>query len=288
MKTALVTGANGFIGKRLVNSLRSLGYVVYTHDYGNGDISQKEALDAYPAVDYVFHLAGLVYVPDSWLHPHDFFRVNVIGTATALEFCREHQSQFIFISTYVYGEPHYNPVDEQHAVSPVSPYHESKLQGERLVRFYADRYALKATILRVFNIFGHGQNDMFLIPKVLNQLLDENTACIKVHDLYPRRDFIYVDDVVRAIVLATKQSANFALYNVGSGQSYSVEEIIIACIQAAGIQKPYMGEQHQRRGEISDCYADITRIWEELGFRPKLSLKDGIGCMISEYIEGKK
>lgn len=281
----LVTGASGFIGTRLVRHLRETGHTVYCHDYEQGDISRADALQTYPVVDHVFHLAGRVFVPASWEETHGFYRVNIMGTVTVLEYCRTKKCSLTYISTYVYGEPQAVPIVEAHPLKAVSPYHQSKLIGEELVAFYSSIFGVKAAVLRPFNIYGPGQNKQFLIPKVLDQLLDKGATSINVFNLEPRRDYIYIDDVVAAMTATLQQMSHYDVYNVGCGISYSVADVIETCMKVTGIVKPYQGEKRIREGEINDCRADISKITKELGFHPRVSLEMGIGMMVDESNE---
>ena len=112
----LVTGANGFIGKHLVK-LRSENHDVVCHEISDGDISEKGALEKYKNIDYVYHLAACTYVPSSWDYTYDYFRTNILGTVTVLEYCRKNKCAITAMSTYVYGEPQYLPIDENHPIS---------------------------------------------------------------------------------------------------------------------------------------------------------------------------
>ena len=111
---ALVTGAKGFIGSRLCAALTAAGHQVLPFDIDTGDISQPHALDAVEKADIVYHLAARAFVPDSWTLTHEYMQTNVIGTETVLEYCRARQARLVFLSTYLYGEPQYLPVDENH------------------------------------------------------------------------------------------------------------------------------------------------------------------------------
>jgi nucleoside-diphosphate-sugar epimerase len=279
MKRVLVTGADGFLGRRLCKRLAQDGYDVLGYSISDGDIS-IESLH-FEDVDWVFHLAALTYVPESWENPALYYRVNVIGTENVLELCRRNKCGMTFISTYVYGPPQYNPIDEKHPVVPNSPYNHSKVLAEELCQFYNRVFNLPIIIFRPFNIFGPGQAGHFLIPTILNQLFDDAKKEIKLIDLEPRRDFVYIDDIVEAIAMSIVRNI-FQIYNLGSGTSVSVLELAEAAMEVSGINKPILSERVSRRNEVSNIVASIQKAHLELGWTPQVNLKEGLSKIIAE------
>jgi len=281
MGNILVTGADGFIGKRLVIKLKDLGYTVLEHTIHDGDIAST-TLD-FQDVDHVFHLAGLTYVPYSWENPSEFYRVNVMGTQNVLEFCRKNDASLTFPSTYVYGAPITIPISERHPVNPNTPYNHSKVLCESLCEFYNKVFKIDITVLRPFNIFGAGQSPEFLIPTVINQIINQDVKEIIVKDLLPKRDYLYVDDLVEAMCI-TVGNKGYRVYNVGSGSSLSVEEVILSIQKISGIFKPYLSLNARRTNEVDDIIADITKIKSELNWRPKYSWNEAISLMIKDIL----
>ena len=186
----------------------------------------------------------------------------------------------MFMSSYVYGIPVKLPVDESHPVTPSNPYAQSKYEAENLCKSYSEQYHLPITIVRPFNIFGIGQPDHFLIPKIISQALDASLARIDLMDLSPRRDYIYMDDLISAMIgLMQKKSAG--TFNVGSGYSLSVKEIAEKIMKAAGVKKEIASSNDIRPNEIPDVVAGISRISKETGWSPKVSFEEGIGRIIT-------
>ena len=190
MKHILVTGASGFIGKRLVKKLRTAGSIVTTISSINGDIAEPNTFSDLNNldVDFVYHLAGKTFVPESWSNPALFHRINVSGTLNVLELCRLKNIPMAFVSSYLYGAPKYQPIDELHPIEPNNPYALSKANAEDLCRFYALHYGIPIAIFRPFNIFGPGQSKLFLIPKIIDQIFEDQS--ISLDDLSPRRDYL--------------------------------------------------------------------------------------------------
>jgi nucleoside-diphosphate-sugar epimerase len=229
--------------------------------------------------DHVYHLAGLTYVPNAWSEPAQFHLVNAHGTARVLDQCRHSGVPVTYVSAYVYGSPTQLPISESMPARPNNPYAFSKLQGENACRFFAQEYGVRVAVLRLFNVYGPGQNGSFLIPTISRQVLDPGIDEIVVADLTPRRDFVHVEDVVDALLLAPGFDAG-ATYNVGCGNSWSVGDVIETCLRAAGKSKRVRDRGERRPNEILDVVADISAISSASGWRPKTSFERGIRSVI--------
>jgi nucleoside-diphosphate-sugar epimerase len=275
----LVTGSDGFIGTALVPLLQQAGHEIFSFGLANGDISCDPLF--FPGVTRVLHLAAKTYVPESWQDPFSFYQVNVMGTVNVLEFCRRQGCPVTLMSSYLYGPPRHLPISEDHPIDPNSPYNHSKALVESLGEFYAAKFGLPVTVLRPFNIFGPGQRPDFLIPAIVRQVLDPAVETIEVADLEPRRDYLYLDDLVRAILATLSASPAYAVYNLGSGQSFSVEQVIQAVQSAAGTAKPYHSRGQRRPGEVMDTVADIARARSELGWEPLIPFTEGIRKVVA-------
>jgi len=274
----LVTGANGFIGSHLVRALRGAGQSVCEHSLRDGDITACPL--EFEGVAHVFHLAGKTFVPESWKTPKAFYDVNVMGTVNVLEFCRRQGASLTLVSSYVYGQPRWLPIGEDHPLSPSNPYSHSKILAEEVAQYYSEQFGLEITIVRPFNIFGPGQADHFLIPKILKQALDPGQNRITVADLRPRRDYLYVGDFV-SLLTATMVRPCGSVYNAGSGTSVSVTELIEIINRVVEAAKPVCSEECQRPDEILDVVADVSRASTELNWRPQTDLTKGLRQMVA-------
>jgi nucleoside-diphosphate-sugar epimerase len=277
-KYILVTGSSGFIGKHLVKSLREQEYVVYEFDHDQGDIADFKF--QFTRLDHIVHLASLIFIPASWDNPQEFYRTNVMGVVNVLETCRKYNCSLTYISSYVYGTPQYLPVDENHPVNPSSPYNHSKLIAEDVCRFYSEAFHIPVTIFRPVNVYGPGQRADFLIPKIIAQALDQAVNAIEVMDLRPKRDYLYVDDFIDAVILSFSQQ-KFDIFNISSGHSVSVEDIILTILRESGCEKPYSAKNIERPNEIWDVYADHSKLSSQMNWSPKTSFEKGIEICIS-------
>lgn len=277
----LVTGSDGFIGRALVDRLRDAGRHVIAHGRAFGDIARDGAFDMPEAVESVIHLAARTFVPASWDQPVPLLQTNVMGTARVLEFCRSKQATLVYVSAYLYGEPERLPISESAPIRPNNPYALSKHLAEQLCRFYAENLAVPATIIRPFNAYGPGQDRKFLIPKILEDVRDRHA--IEVEDLEPRRDLVFIDDLIEAIATASaRKSPAFDVFNIGSGASHSVAEIIATIQEVAGTNLEVKSRGSKRRNEISDVVADTAHARNVLGWEPRVSLTEGIRqCWLS-------
>jgi nucleoside-diphosphate-sugar epimerase len=273
-----VTGADGFLGQALVRRLRDMGREVIAPSRAGGfDILQGD-LDLKGA-GHLFHLAARTGVPAAWADPAGFHLVNAHGTVRVLEACRQAGCPMTYVSGFVYGRPDRMPIRESDPARPNNPYALSKWMGEEACRFYASAYGQRVGVVRPFNIYGPGQDQRFLLPVIIDQVVDPAAGEVVVKDLEPKRDFIHVDDVIGAL-LAVAEGGAGGTYNVGSGESFSVREIIEAAFRAAGQAKPIRSTDETRPNEIMDVLADTTAL-RGLGWEPRIDLDQGIAMMVA-------
>jgi nucleoside-diphosphate-sugar epimerase len=276
MSSVLVTGASGFVGRHLVGRLWTAGFAVIPHTSAEGDIA---SCDFPHSVTHVVHLAALTFVPDSYQHTRDFYRVNVLGTVNVLEHCRRTGAALVFLSSYVYGAPERLPVDENHPVCASNPYGHTKLLAEQTCRFYAEQFGVPLTVVRPFNLYGEGQSEKFLIPSLIRQTLSPSAAEMVVADERPRRDYIHVEDVADLLVKMVHTTAP-GTYNAGSGVSHSVTEIAALINTISVVKKPLRSLEERRPNEIPDTVADITRARRTFDWEPRISLHAGLERML--------
>ncbi len=276
----LVTGAGGFLGRALMAELSARNLPALGVDMQEGDIADPAFLNTLPTkVDRVFHLAAQTYVPDSWERPQEFIRTNALGTGNILQYCVENKTPVTLISGYLYGTPQVLPITESHPLSAGNPYALSKKLAEEMGEFYHRVHGVPITIIRPFNIYGPGQNIKFLIPTIIEQVLHADK--VEVQDLAPKRDFLFYEDLVEALILTRDCLGGLETFNIGSGYSIDVQEVIDTVQRVAGTAKPVHSKEMRRQNEVMDVVADITRAKTQLDWAPRHSFEDGIRKIIS-------
>jgi UDP-glucose 4-epimerase len=297
----LVTGGAGFIGSHLVDRLVSEGFeIIVLDDFSSGkmenlkhhlgrddfvlihgDVRDFDVVrKAVEGVDVVFHLAAVVSVPLSVEDPVLVEDVNVGGTLNVLKACVDAGvRRFVFAgSCAVYGEGRGVPRCEDDVLDPISPYAVSKLAGEFYCRVFYRVYGLEAVVLRYFNVYGPRQvygPYSGVISIFINRLLRGEPPVI-FGDGNQVRDFVFVEDVVEATMLAMfSKNAVDGVFNVGSGRCTSINELAKTLIELIGVNvEPVYSDL--RPGDIRYSCADISRTREVLGFKPKVELKEGL------------
>ena len=273
-KRILLTGSNGFLGKNITYFLGNYFDFIYINRDSKFNINKIDTLLEINKIDCVIHCAAETFIPSSFDDPFKFYKFNLNSTLNILEYCRiKKVSKFIYLNTYPYGVPKYNPIDEVHSLDPHSPYTKSKLISENLVFSYLDRY-FEPTSLRIFNPYGQGQSNRFLIPTIVNQATASNI--VEVLDDKPKRDFLYIEDLINLIKIIISSEDAKGIYNVGSGRSVSIGEI---CIQLQAIlnkELTLVSKEKNRENEILDCYANIDKVCKKFDWVPKHDLSSGL------------
>ncbi len=299
----LITGAAGFLGSALANQLSREGHQVRGLDdlstgepqalyedvhFTRGDVNDRPKLwTLLQDVDCVYQLAARVLVAESLLYPREYNAVNVGGTVSLMEAMRDvGVGRVVFISSgAVYGDQQEQPVNENMAPQPHSPYAVSKLAAEYYVNTIGALWGIETVILRVFNAYGPGQHippaHAPLIPTFLRQAIRGGT--LVVHgDGHQTRDYIYVEDVVRAMIGAsTAPNLNQSIINIGSGQETSVRDVAQKIIELTGEKAEILYTPRNDPG-VSRLCADISLAREKLHFNPRYGLEEGIRLTLTK------
>tara|TARA_B100000378_G_scaffold262860_1_gene245277 strand:+ start:565 stop:1485 length:921 start_codon:yes stop_codon:yes gene_type:complete len=296
----LVTGGAGFIGSHIVEYLVQRGNNVIVLDnlsngkmqnmskvsddinFVNGDVRDYNLVEQLVKdVDGVFHEAALVSVPESFKMQNEYFDVNVNGTENILKLAKEYGFKIVYASSSsVYGNPKSVPIKEDDDRNPLNPYAKTKLEDELLAEKYSEM-GVHVIGLRYFNIFGRRQSKEYAgVIKLFLEKIQQNKAPIINGDGSQTRDFVYVEDVVKANILAMDSNIKYKFLNVGSGFSISILDLANACIEASGLSlKPVHGPQLP--GDILDSKADLELIKKSLEWKPITKLEDWLVQVIS-------
>lgn len=304
----LITGAAGFLGSALAEHLAREGHQVRGLDdlstgdpqalspdvhFTRGDVDDRPKLwTLLQEVDCVYHLAARVSVPESVLYPREYNAVNVGGTVSLMEAMRDVGVRRVILASSgaVYGDQGEQPLQETAIPDPHSPYAVSKISAEHYVRTIGKLWGMETVCLRIFNAYGPGQHlppsHPPVVPHFLRQTLRGGTLIVH-GDGSQTRDYVYVDDVVSAMVAAaTAPSVNGLVINVGSGTETSIRELVKKVGQAADREVDSLYNAHTSGG-VSRMCADLSLAAQKLNYRPLISLDDGLRLTLQRDLRFK-
>jgi len=276
MKTALITGSNGFVGKHLADALeKNKIKVIKFSRSANQQLTRPEDLADLPPAETVFHLAAVSGYKDCNENTALAYKVNVLGTVNVLEYCRRVKAKLIFPSTYVYDFPYEKYKRESDPIKPMTHYSFTKWLGEELCRFYNRTFKVNTLILRTANVYGAGQSKIYLIPIIAEHLKTNQFLRLTKPDI--ERCFIYIDDLVDAYIkLAQAPTVPGDVFNVSTERTTTIADLLKTAKQVTDrtIKVDYSGQG--RPHEINLNRIDITKIKQMINWQPKVSLEQGL------------
>ena len=296
----LVTGGAGFIGSHMAEYLVQRGDDVTVLDnlitgskenltkisdkinFVNGDIRDHKLLEKLVSdTTGVFHEAALASVQQSFSMKDEYIDVNVTGTENIFKLAKEYGFKIVYASSSsVYGNPKKIPVKEDDERKPINPYAKTKLDGEDLAKKYSE-IGVKVIGLRYFNVFGKRQSKEYAgVIKLFLQRIQQKKSPKINGDGLQTRDFVHIDDVVKANVLAMDSDINHRFLNVGSGLPTSVLDLANLIIEISGLSlEPIHGPELS--GDVKATQSDIKLIRKLLNWEPKMKLDDWLTKIIS-------
>ena len=312
MPIALVTGADGFIGSRLVELLVKKGYKIKALSQYNSfnnwgwieDIECKDKIEVLTGdirdphyckfiakdIDIIFHLAALIAIPYSYVAPDSYVDTNIKGTLNICQAAKEHGNiRVIHTSTSeVYGTAQYTPIDEEHPMQPQSPYSATKIAADAMAMSFYNAFNLPVTIARPFNTYGPRQSARAVIPTIITQIANGATE-IKLGDITPTRDFNYVDDTCRGfIALAECDESIGQTVNIGSNSEISIGDTLNIIKELMDSDVKFILDSQRIRPEKSEVFrlcCDNSKIVRLTGFKSQVSIREGIQMTIDWIVK---
>jgi NAD dependent epimerase/dehydratase len=312
MPIALVTGADGFIGSRLVELLVKKGYKIKALSQYNSfnnwgwieDIECKDKIEVLTGdirdphyckfiakdTDIIFHLAALIAIPYSYVAPDSYVDTNIKGTLNICQAAKEHGNiRVIHTSTSeVYGTAKYTPIDEEHPMQPQSPYSATKIAADAMAMSFYNAFNLPVTIARPFNTYGPRQSARAVIPSIITQIAN-GASEIKLGDITPTRDFNYVDDTCRGfIALAECDESIGQTVNIGSNSEISIGNTFNIIKELMVSDVKFIEDSQRIRPEKSEVFrlcCDNSKIERLTGFMSQVSIREGLQMTIDWIVK---
>ena len=258
-----ITGGKGFIGSSLIKCLseKSISFV----EINKTNMHSEDMRD----IKHIIHLASKTSVESSWRHISDYIDSNVTFTASVLDLAKKIGASVTLCSSYG------SPMNILKPGEAPTPYHLTKLFCEELCYFYNKNFHIPVVILKLANVYGVNQKSHFLIPTIINQVLDPCIHTILVNNLRPKRCFIDVRDVVSFMMLSIPKDNHYGVYYVGPQDSHSVEDIIKICMNISEVSKKYDQRSFERQNEIEINLSHLTG-YQKINWQPKYSLDEGL------------
>ncbi len=302
-KKVLVTGADGFIGSHLTEMLLEKGCKVRALSYYNSfnywgwleELPQSERLEVVSGdirdthfvdelvkdVYVVFHLAALIAIPFSYRAPDSYIDTNIKGTLNICQAALRHKVQKVLhtSTSEVYGTAQYVPIDERHPLQPQSPYSASKIGADAIAMSFFYSFQLPLTIARPFNTYGPRQSARAVIPTIITQLAN-GAKEIRLGDLRPTRDFNFVKDTCKGmILLAEGENTTGQVFNIGSDSEISIGDLAQKIMNLMGVKAEIVSESQRLRpkdSEVLRLRCNNQKIRQAVGFKPDFTLDEGL------------
>jgi NAD dependent epimerase/dehydratase len=299
----LVTGADGFIGSHLAESLvrkgarvRALAHYNSLNDWGwleglpclgdlevvTGDVRDAALChELLRDIDVVFHLAALIPIPYSYRAPESYVDTNVKGTLNICQAARSNGvRKVVHMSTSeVYGTAQYVPVDEQHPLVPQSPYSATKIGADAIALSFVHAFDLPVVVARPFNTYGPRQSARAVIPTIITQLA-AGSHDVRLGEVQATRDFTYVEDTCRGLLsIAELEGGIGEVFNIGSNDEIAIADLVALVSRAMGVPAAIVSDSARvrpRTSEVMRLRCDNSKLERACAFRPAIPLGEGL------------
>jgi len=313
-KNILVTGADGFIGSRLVEELVAAGaHVTALAQYNSfnnwGWLEDVSALDQFRVItgdvrdahfchslvqniDVIFHLAALIPIPYSYVAPDSFVDTNIRGTLNICQAARAAGvAKVIHTSTSeVYGTARCAPMDETHPLTPQSPYSATKIGADAIALSFYYSFELPVVIARPFNCYGPRQSARAVIPTIISQIASGRKE-VRLGDISTTRDFTYVEDTCRGFRSIAEHDGGLGeVFHIGSQSEVSVEQLFQTIAELMDSEARIVGDSARIRpggSEVRRLCCNNNKLFAATGFRPSVSLREGLTRTVAWFREDR-
>lgn len=310
----IVTGADGFIGSHLTETLLHAGYEVRAlaqyNSFNNwgwlervgphpnlevvtGDVRDPNfCRELVKGAETVFHLAALIAIPYSYIAPDSYVDTNVKGTLNICQAARDAGVGRLLVTSTseVYGTARYVPIDEAHPKQPQSPYSASKIGADAIALSFYNAFSLPVTIVRPFNTYGPRQSARAIIPSIISQIASGKRE-IMVGDLTPTRDFNFVEDTCRGFLEIAKSPLTVGEeINIATGTEVSMQETLDMIAEVMGADIRWIRDEARIRPAGSEVFrlcGDNSKIKALTGWRPQVTLKEGLRITAEWFTDPK-
>jgi len=308
----LITGGAGFIGSHLAECFIKRNFKVTVFDRYNpiynlgnlenskykekmkfifGDIRDYDSTNkAIKDNDIIIHLAALIGIPYSYFSPLAYIKTNMEGTYNVLESVKNNNKKKLIITSTseVYGSANYTPIDETHPLKPQSPYSASKIAADNLALSYYHSFNTPVIILRPFNTFGPRQSERAIIPTIINQILRTKNNTVSLGNLYPKREFNYVEDICDAYLKTLKTKRFGEVFNIGNGYEISIYELVMLISKLMNrkikIKKSKI-RFRMKNSEVDLLKSENKKIKNMINWKPKHQGRKGLVEGLKKTIE---
>ena len=269
------TGLNGWLGSHVRKALESTSFRIIDLDFATRSLHKRPEQQEIAKLDWIFHFGAKTSIEGSFEDPFNTYRNNLISTLIVTEIAKISQANLLYISSYIYGQPKYLPIDENHEVKPNNPYMSSKWIAEQTCTNICEQLNIPLTVFRVFNIYGSKLKKGRLVSDLLYNFISNED--LSVNDPVPVRDYLYIEDFISLIFcLLNSKESSVGIFNVGSGNNYNNLEVA-QTIQSL-IKPPLKIKilKKARRKDISDCIVDNRKAVNHFNWIPQYDLFKGL------------
>lgn len=272
MTRVFLTGHSGFIGTYFLRYFENYFKIITFKKRINKE-NYSDLLN-FESANVVVHAAAKTSISSSWSNPEKMIENNIFLTKSIIDYCLKNNAFLIYISSYLYGEARCLPTPETAELKINNPYSQSKKICEEICLFHRKNSGLNVTLIRPFNIYGYFKSNNQLIMTIINQITKKKE--ITVSDLNPRRDWLYIKDFCDLLKIIINKMITNEIFNAGSGKNYSVDEIIQIIQELYPSNLPVNCLNEERKNEIFETRADISKAKKLLKWEPVWTIEEGI------------